>query len=79
MLSFADSRIFEPSEDRFSHCLFCGKDLVLLPDDRRQGSCFDCMSLSVPAPVPCPECHAEIPGEQRSVGCSSCGWYPLGG
>ena len=79
MLSFADSRIFEPSEDRFSHCLFCGKGLVLLPDDRRQGSCFDCLALSVPGPVPCPECRAEIPGDERGVGCASCGWYPLGG
>jgi len=79
MLSFADSRVFESSEESLAHCLFCGKDLVVLPDDRRQGSCFDCLSLSIPPPVPCPECRAEIPGEDRGVGCSRCGWYPLGG
>ena len=79
MLLFADSRGSEPFDERLSHCLFCGKDLVLLPDDRRQGSCFDCLSLSVPGPVPCPECRAEIPGDQRGVGCEECGWYPLGG
>ncbi|MGA8543023.1 MAG: hypothetical protein WB947_05750 [Thermoplasmata archaeon] len=79
MLYFADTRVFDTSEERLTHCLFCGKDLVLLPDDRRQGSCFDCLSLSVPAAVPCPECQSLIPGEQRSTGCSVCGWYPLGG
>ncbi len=79
MLLFADSRGFESSEERLSHCLFCGKELVLLPDDRRQGSCFDCLALSVPSAVACPECNAEIPGEERGVGCSECGWYPLGG
>lgn len=79
MLSFADSRSFEASEERRSHCLFCGKDLVVLPDDRRQGSCFDCLALSVPSAAPCPECRAVIPGDERGSGCSSCGWYPLGG
>jgi len=79
MLSFADSRSFESSEERLSHCLFCGKELVVLPDDKRQGSCFDCLSLSVPAATPCPQCGVEIPGEERAVGCSECGWYPLGG
>ncbi len=79
MLLFADVRSFEPSEDRLSHCLFCGKELVLLPDDCRQGSCFDCLALSVAPPSPCPQCRALIPGEERGVGCSECGWYPLGG
>lgn len=79
MLSFADIRTFEASEERLSHCLFCGKDLVVLPDDRRQGSCFDCLALSIPSAVPCPQCQTEIPGDERGVGCSSCGWYPLGG
>ena len=79
MLSFADSRSFETTEERLSHCLFCGKDLVVLPDDRRQGSCFDCLSLSLPSAAPCPQCRTEIPAEERAVGCSACGWYPLGG
>jgi hypothetical protein len=79
MLSFADIRSLDSSEERLSHCVFCGKDLVLLPDDRRQGSCFDCLSLALPAPVPCPECGAEIAGEERAAGCVRCGWYPVGG
>ncbi len=78
MLSFADSRVFESSEERLSRCVFCGKELVLLPSDRRQGSCFDCLALSLPPPAPCPECRAMIPGESRAAGCSQCGWYPLG-
>ncbi|MGI0070697.1 MAG: hypothetical protein ACRECT_01260 [Thermoplasmata archaeon] len=78
MLSFADVRAFESSEEGLTHCLFCGKDLVVLPDDRRQGRCFDCLALSTPPAVPCPQCRAEIPGEDRAVGCASCGWYPLG-
>jgi hypothetical protein len=79
MLYFSDSRGFEASEEREAHCLFCGRDLVLLPDDRRHGSCFDCLSLSVPADVPCPDCGAVMPGEARSTGCAACGWYPLAG
>jgi hypothetical protein len=79
MLSFADNRAFESPDDRFANCLFCGRDLVLLPDDRRRGSCFDCLALSVPEPVPCPECRATIPGEDRGVGCANCGWYPVRG
>jgi hypothetical protein len=79
MLSFADIRSLDSSEERLSHCVFCGKDLVVLPDDRRQGSCFDCLSLALPSPVPCPECGAEIAGEERAAGCVRCGWYPVGG
>jgi hypothetical protein len=78
MLSFADVRVFESSEERLSRCVFCGKGIVVLPDDRRQGACFDCLSLSVPGPVPCPECGNEIPGEARAAGCPSCGWFALG-
>ncbi|HXW66356.1 MAG TPA: hypothetical protein VEL82_00500 [Thermoplasmata archaeon] len=79
MLSFADIRPAGTSEERLSQCVFCGKDLVLLPDDRRQGSCFDCLALSVPIPRPCPQCGAEIPGESRAAGCANCGWFALGG
>ena len=77
MLSFADSRDFESPDERWSRCLFCGKEIVLLPEDRRGGSCFDCLVLSVAMPRPCPSCGAEIPGEDRGVGCSNCRWYPL--
>jgi len=76
MLSFADSRSFGTSDERFSRCVFCGKDLVLLPEDRRGGSCFDCLALAVAPPVPCPDCGTMIPGEDRAVGCSNCKWYP---
>jgi hypothetical protein len=78
MLSFADIRGYESSEERLSHCHFCGKELVLLPDDRRQGNCFDCLSLSLPASLPCPVCRTEVPGDARAAGCTECGWYPLG-
>jgi hypothetical protein len=77
MLSFADSRSFETFDERFSHCLFCGRTVVVLPDDRRGGSCFDCLSLSIAAPSPCPDCGSLIPGEDRALGCGNCGWYPL--
>ena len=77
MLSFADSRSFGVSDERFAHCLFCGKDLVVLPDDRRGGSCFDCLALSVAAPTRCPECGSMIPGEERGTGCANCRWFPL--
>jgi hypothetical protein len=77
MLSFADSRSFDLPEDRLSRCLFCGKDLVVLPDDRRGGACFDCLALSVRPPALCPSCGITIPGEERALGCASCGWYPL--
>lgn len=77
MLSFADSRSFGTPEERFARCLFCGKELVILPDDRRGGSCFDCLALAVAEPVPCPECGSMIPGEDRATGCAICRWYPL--
>jgi hypothetical protein len=77
MLSFADSRSFEASDERFSRCQFCGREVVILPDDRRRGACFDCLALSVPQPMPCPDCGATIPGEERGLGCPVCRWYPL--
>ena len=76
MLLFSDARAFTAEEERFSHCLFCGRDLVLLPEDRRRGACFDCLALSVAAPVPCPSCGVMIPGEERALGCPECRWYP---
>jgi hypothetical protein len=77
MLSFADSRNFELPDERLSRCLFCGKELVVLPDDRRGGACYDCLSLSIRPPAPCPSCGVLIPGEERAVGCANCRWYPL--
>jgi hypothetical protein len=77
MLSFADLRGSQGSDERFSRCLQCGRGIVLLADDRRGGLCFDCLSLSVPEPMACPDCGATIAGEDRGVGCSNCRWYPL--
>lgn len=38
--------------DRNGHCRRCGARIVLLPDDRRQGFCFDCYdSLEVKSSV----------------------------
>ncbi|NNN17852.1 MAG: hypothetical protein HKL79_05780 [Thermoplasmata archaeon] len=76
MLLFADHRSFSVPDDRYSHCVFCGKDLVVLPGDRRGSSCFDCLPLLGPEPAPCPECDYEIPGSRRALGCPSCGWFP---
>jgi hypothetical protein len=79
MLSFADSRSFESADDRFASCLYCGREIMVLPDDRRRGSCFDCLALSVPEPKPCPDCGHAISAEDRAVGCAECGWYPVRG
>ncbi|HEY5539333.1 MAG TPA: hypothetical protein VIL58_07320 [Thermoplasmata archaeon] len=37
-----DVRQFSEGGDRFGRCRKCGGRIVLLPDDRRQGFCFDC-------------------------------------
>jgi len=75
MLLFADQRSFSTSEDRFQHCAICGKDLVVLPNDRRGGSCYDCLSLSGTELIDCPECGASIAPGQRLTGCPHCGFY----
>ena len=76
MLLFADHRVFSSVEDRFQRCTFCGKDLVVLPDDRRGGACFDCLSLVGTDASPCPSCGAPIARERRGAGCPECGWFP---
>lgn len=40
-----DARRFKDQEDRIAYCRRCGAKLILLPDDRRQGYCFDCLDL----------------------------------
>jgi hypothetical protein len=75
MLLFADPRSFSTSEDRFQHCTVCGKDLVVLPNDRRGGACFDCLSLSALEFVECIDCGAPMLPSQRIAGCPRCGWY----
>jgi hypothetical protein len=79
MLSFGDMRSFETPDERFSHCLYCGRLVMVLPNDCRAGSCYDCLALSVAAATPCPDCAAPISGEDRGLGCAQCGWYPLRG
>ncbi len=76
MLLFADSRRFPSTEERLSRCVFCDRELVLLPDDRRRGACVDCLELAVAGPVACPGCGSSIPAESRALGCSECRWYP---
>lgn len=79
MLSVYDRRGFSSDEDRFGHCVFCGKTLVVLPNDRRGGSCFDCLTLLGPEAALCPECGAEIAPAQRPIGCGRCGALPRRG
>lgn len=76
MLLFSDQRGFAAEDERFSRCLFCGREIVLLPDDRRRGACFDCLALSVPPASLCPSCGSSIAGEERALGCPECRWYP---
>ncbi len=76
MLARADLRGFTSPEDRYQHCLFCGKEIVVLPADRRGGACFDCFSFLGPEPMPCPECGTEIESSLRAAGCYRCGWFP---
>ena len=76
MLLFADSRRFAAAEEGYSRCVFCDRELVLLPDDRRRGACFDCFSLALLEPTDCPSCGISIPGEVRALGCPECRWYP---
>ncbi len=40
-----DVRNFENSADMFGHCRKCGCQLVVLPEDRRYGYCFDCLDF----------------------------------
>jgi len=76
MLSLADSRLFAEADDRYSHCVFCGRDLIVLPNDCRRGACFDCYSPLGPESLECPACGFEIPGEDRVAGCPRCGLSP---
>lgn len=77
MLALSDQRSLSSPEDRFQHCLYCGKPLVVLVNDRRGGACYDCLSLLGPEAQPCPECGAEITPAQRALGCPDCGWSPV--
>lgn len=40
-----DIRRFENPDDSCGHCRKCGRALVVLPEDRRYGFCFDCLDL----------------------------------
>jgi hypothetical protein len=73
----SDARSFPLADERFQQCAVCGKDLVVLPNDRRGGACFDCLSLIGPDEAPCPQCGAALAASRRAVGCGRCGWSPL--
>ncbi|MCI4319514.1 MAG: hydrogenase maturation nickel metallochaperone HypA [Thermoplasmata archaeon] len=73
MLAQADLRASFSSNERYQHCTFCGKELVVLPNDRRGGACFDCLSLLGADPGQCQECGAEIPSAGRAEECPRCG------
>jgi hypothetical protein len=45
MLLRPDIRAFDNYADMHAQCRKCGNALVLLPDDRRMGYCFDCLDL----------------------------------
>ena len=38
-----DIRRFENPDDSCGRCRKCGRTLVVLPEDRRFGFCFDCL------------------------------------
>jgi hypothetical protein len=40
-----DVRAFENSADMFGHCRKCGRPMVVLPEDKRYGFCFDCLDF----------------------------------
>ena len=73
MLVEADVRMFPSIEEKFQHCLSCGKDLVVLPDDRRHGLCFDCLSPLGPLSADCPDCGFWLDADIRPVPCPRCG------
>ncbi len=41
----SDARRFHEIEDSVGYCRKCGAKLIVLPDDKRQGYCFDCLDL----------------------------------
>jgi predicted amidophosphoribosyltransferase len=71
-----DARTFRIRDERFQQCAFCGKDLVVLPNDRRGGACFDCLSLVGSDEIACPGCGAPLAVHLRVAGCGRCGWFP---
>jgi hypothetical protein len=73
MLQFADNRSFSSMEDRLQPCTFCGKDLVVLPNDRRGGACFDCLSLLGEETTPCSECGSPVQAGTSPGVCPRCG------
>jgi hypothetical protein len=76
MIAVADHRAFSSPEDRFQRCTFCGKELVVLPNDQRGGACFDCRSLLGYEEVPCPDCGWSVALTPVRAHCHRCGWAP---
>ncbi len=73
MLVEADVRTFLSGEEKFQHCLQCGKELVVLPDDRRHGLCFDCSTPLGPLSSDCPSCGFWLEVDLRPTPCPRCG------
>jgi hypothetical protein len=78
MLAPADSRRFLAGEDRFQRCAFCNRELVVLPNDRRGGACFDCLVLLGAHSMACPVCGTDLAPVFQTEGCPECGWRPAG-
>lgn len=72
MLLGADARSFSSAEEKFQHCVSCGKEMVILPEDQRRGRCFDCTVPLGSEMGPCPECGFWTDLEPHSV-CPRCG------
>ncbi|MCL4324466.1 MAG: hypothetical protein M1144_03260 [Candidatus Thermoplasmatota archaeon] len=69
-----DQRVFSSQDERLQHCLCCERALVTLPNDRRGGYCFDCLSLEDSGRDTCPECHSVLQAENHHSTCYLCGW-----
>lgn len=71
-----DRRSFSSEDEKHQHCVCCEKDLVVLPNDRRRGYCFDCLSLTGSTFDRCPQCHFAMDDEPPFEMCHCCGWAP---
>jgi hypothetical protein len=69
-----DRRSFASAEEKLQHCICCDKDLVVLPNDRRRGYCFDCLCLSGSTYDRCPQCQTFMDDDPPFESCSRCGW-----
>ena len=45
VFEFQDRRVSLGPEERYDECDVCGTCLVLLPNDKRECRCFDCLRI----------------------------------